>query len=171
MIPIYVIHNVINFLAILRFLCFQTDKSLKKSEDSENPHLRYNWLHVKQINNVLLYSTGNYIQNPVINCNWKEYEREYIYTHTYIHIKWNHFSVHQQLTQHCKSTIIEKKRKKTVTHRTSAASQINLIQSPSFKVHHLLGIRIERHSWKTSGSSRSSGKINIQTTSSQRDDF
>ena len=88
-----------------------TDKSLKKSEDSENPHLRYNWLHVKQINNVLLYSTGNYIQNPVINCNWKEYEREYIYTHTYIHIKWNHFSVHQQLTQHCKSTIIKKKRK------------------------------------------------------------
>ena len=31
------------------------------------------------INNVLLYSTGNYIQYPVINHNGKEYEKEYIY--------------------------------------------------------------------------------------------
>ena len=30
-------------------------------------------------NKVLLYSTGNYIQYPVINCNRKEYEKEYIY--------------------------------------------------------------------------------------------
>ena len=28
---------------------------------------------------VLLYSTGNYIQYPVINHNEKEYEKEYIY--------------------------------------------------------------------------------------------
>ena len=28
---------------------------------------------------VLRYSTGNYIQYPVINCNGKEYEKEYIY--------------------------------------------------------------------------------------------
>ena len=26
-----------------------------------------------------VYSTGNYIQYPVINCNGKEYEKEYIY--------------------------------------------------------------------------------------------
>ena len=30
-------------------------------------------------NKVLLYSTGNYIQYPVINHNGKEYEKEYIY--------------------------------------------------------------------------------------------
>ena len=31
-------------------------------------------------NKVLLYSTGNYIQYPVINRNGKEYEEEYIHT-------------------------------------------------------------------------------------------
>ena len=37
-------------------------------------------LHIEWINNeVLLYSTGNYIQYPVINHNGKEYEKEYIY--------------------------------------------------------------------------------------------
>ena len=47
----------------------------------------------KQMNNkVLLYSTGNHIQYPVINHNGNEYEKEYIYiyiythTHTYIYI-------------------------------------------------------------------------------------
>ena len=30
-------------------------------------------------NNILLYSTGNYIQYPVINHNGKEYEKEHIY--------------------------------------------------------------------------------------------
>ena len=50
-------------------------------------------LYTGWINNkVLLYSTGNYIQNPVINHNEKEYEKEhiyacvYIYTHAYIYI-------------------------------------------------------------------------------------
>ena len=34
--------------------------------------------YIEQINNkVLLYSTGNYIQYPVINRNGKEYEKEY----------------------------------------------------------------------------------------------
>ena len=37
-------------------------------------------LYIEWINNkVLLYSTGNYIQYPVINHNGKEYEKEYIY--------------------------------------------------------------------------------------------
>ena len=37
-------------------------------------------LYVEWVNNkVLLYSTGNYIQYPVINHNGKEYEKEYIY--------------------------------------------------------------------------------------------
>ena len=38
-------------------------------------------LHLEWINNkVLPYSTGNYIQYPVINNNGKEYENIYIYT-------------------------------------------------------------------------------------------
>ena len=37
-------------------------------------------LHIGWINSkVLLYSTGNYIQYPVINHNGKEYEKEYMY--------------------------------------------------------------------------------------------
>ena len=37
-------------------------------------------VHREWINNeVLLYSTGNYIQYPVINQNEKEYEKEYVY--------------------------------------------------------------------------------------------
>ena len=38
-------------------------------------------LYREWINNkVLLYSTGNYSQYPVINHNGEEYEKEYIYT-------------------------------------------------------------------------------------------
>ena len=37
-------------------------------------------VYIERINNkVLLYSTGNYIQYPVINHNGKEYEKGYIY--------------------------------------------------------------------------------------------
>ena len=36
-------------------------------------------LYREQIHKVLWYSTGNYIQYPVINHNGKEYEKEYIY--------------------------------------------------------------------------------------------
>ena len=51
-------------------------------------------LHIEWINNkVLLYSTGSYIQFPVINYNRKEYEKDcvcvyiyiYIYIYTYIY--------------------------------------------------------------------------------------
>ena len=52
------------------------------------------WINKK----VLLYSTGDDIQYPVINHNGKEYEKS-------IYIKLNHFSVYQRLAQHCKSTI------------------------------------------------------------------
>ena len=38
-------------------------------------------LSIRLKNKVLLYSTGNYIQYPVINHNGKEYEKEYIYTY------------------------------------------------------------------------------------------
>ena len=56
---------------------------------------------------VLLYSTGNYIQYPVINHNGKEYEKEYIYTHTHIYVEVNHFAVQQKFTQYCKLTILQ----------------------------------------------------------------
>ena len=36
-------------------------------------------LYTEWINKVLLFSTGNYIQYPVINNNGQEYEKEYIY--------------------------------------------------------------------------------------------
>ena len=39
-------------------------------------------LYIEWVNNkVLLYSTGNYIQYPMINHNGKEYEKEYIYVY------------------------------------------------------------------------------------------
>ena len=42
-------------------------------------------LYIEWINNkVLLDSTGNYIQYPVINHNGKEYEKEYIYVYIYM---------------------------------------------------------------------------------------
>ena len=48
--------------------------------DSEFGVSRCKLLYREWINNkVLLYSTGSYIQYPVINHNGKEYEKEYIY--------------------------------------------------------------------------------------------
>ena len=42
--------------------------------------------YIEWINNkILLHSTGNYIQYPVINHNGKQYEKEYIYLHIYIY--------------------------------------------------------------------------------------
>ena len=64
-------------------------------------------------NKVLLYSTGNYIQYPVIYHNRKEYEKEYvcvcvyIYIYIYIYIYLKHFVIQQKLTQLCKSTILQ----------------------------------------------------------------
>ena len=50
-------------------------------------------LYIEWINHkVLLYSTGKYIQYPVINHNGEEYEKEYIY------VLLNHFAVQQKLT-------------------------------------------------------------------------
>ena len=60
-------------------------------------------LHTEWINNkVLLYSTGNYTQYPGINHNGKEYLKKNVY----MYVKPNHFAVQQELTQHCKSTIL-----------------------------------------------------------------
>ena len=50
---------------------------------------RYKLAYIEWMNNkILLYSTGNCIQYPVINHNGKKYEKEciYIYIYIYIHI-------------------------------------------------------------------------------------
>ena len=76
---------------------------------------------IYEINNkVLLYSTGNYIQYPVINHNGKEYEEEYVY----IYVQVNHSAVHQKLTQHCKSTILQFKQK--TNDQTNKKPQVSL---------------------------------------------
>ena len=59
-------------------------------------------------NKALLYSTGDYIQYLLINYNGKEYEQE----HICIQMKLSHFAVYQKLTQYCKSTILQLKKKK-----------------------------------------------------------
>ena len=60
-------------------------------------------LYIEWTNNeVLLYSTGNYIQYPVRNHNGKECEKD-----VYVHIEPNHSAVQQKLTHNCKSTILQ----------------------------------------------------------------
>ena len=54
-------------------------------KDGEFRISRSKLLHIGWINNkVLLYSTGNYIQYPVINHNGKEYEKENTYTYNWV---------------------------------------------------------------------------------------
>ena len=56
-------------------------------------------LHIQWINNkVLLYSTGNNIQCPVI-----KYSDKNIKKNVYM----SHFAIQQKLIQHCKSTILQ----------------------------------------------------------------
>ena len=44
-------------------------------------------LYIAWINNkILLYSTGNYIQYPVIKCKGKEYKKDVLCIYIYIHI-------------------------------------------------------------------------------------
>ena len=50
-----------------------------EGKDGEFGISRCKLLYIGWINKVLLYSTENYIQYPVINHNRKEYEKEYIY--------------------------------------------------------------------------------------------
>ena len=51
---------------------------------------------------VLLHGTGNYIQYLVIAYNERECEKEIYISESY---NLNHFPVHWNLNQHCKSTI------------------------------------------------------------------
>ena len=49
---------------------------------------------------ILLYSTGNYIQCPVINHHGKEHKKRMCML-----VQLNHFDVQQTKIQHCKSTL------------------------------------------------------------------
>ena len=60
------------------FRCIYLDASgLTQAFKSSFLISRYTPLHIKQINSkVLLYSTGNYTQYPIIKHNGKEYEKD-----------------------------------------------------------------------------------------------
>ena len=59
-------------------LCYKAEANTHTKK--KNASKRCKLVHTEWINNkVLLYSTGNYIQYPVINHNGKEYEKECIY--------------------------------------------------------------------------------------------
>jgi len=63
-------------------------------------------IHTEYTNNKgLLYSTGNYIQYPMINHNGKEDENN-IDAYNWIYLCITHFAVQKKLTQHFKSTIL-----------------------------------------------------------------
>ena len=61
-----------------------------------------------------MYSTRTYIQYLVITYNGKNLKKNiyiYIYDSQEYEKNMNHFVVHQKLTQHCKSTILQFKKK------------------------------------------------------------
>ena len=75
-------------------------------EDWEFGISRGKLLYIGWINNkVLLYSTGNYSQYPVINHHGKEYEKS-VCVCVCVCV-YNHFAIQLKLTQHCKSTILQ----------------------------------------------------------------
>ena len=53
-----------------------------------------------------MYSTGNYTQYPTINTMEKNMKKR-----MYTCVQLSHFAVEQRLAQHCKSTILELKKK------------------------------------------------------------
>ena len=68
----------------------------------------YKLFYTERINNkVLLYSTENYIQYPMINHRGKEYQKKNVYIYVCV---MNHFAIQQKLTQRCKSAILQKKK-------------------------------------------------------------
>ena len=70
--------------AVVRFSVFQEQLKGVREERIGSLGLAEANVYIGWINNkVLLYSTGNYIQYPVINHNGKEYENTCIYTHMY----------------------------------------------------------------------------------------
>lgn len=98
----------------------------KRLTDMENMHmvingkqgwgkekLDWNWYTTayKIISQGLLYNTGNYTQYFAVT--YKRIWRTDMCVCIYIYI-YNHFAVHQKLTQHCKSTFLQLKKKKEI---------------------------------------------------------
>ena len=73
----------------------------EKSEEGIDWELgisRFKLLYIGWVNKVLLYSTGNYIQYPVINHNGNEYEEEWMCAY----VQLNRGALQQKWTQHDK---------------------------------------------------------------------
>ena len=70
-------------LYLLHLLYWQVDYLPLSPLGSPRELVDVNYYVQMDNNNILLYSTGNYIQYSVINHNGKEYEKEYTYTHIY----------------------------------------------------------------------------------------
>ena len=65
-------------------------------------------LHLEWISNkVLLYSTGTYTQSLGIEHDGRQYEKKNVDVYVWL----GHYAVQEKLTQHCKSTLIKKKKK------------------------------------------------------------
>ena len=80
--PIYETENVLTDIANWLFAVEGEVRWGRDGVEWEIGVSRCKLLYIEWINNkVLLYSTGNYIQYPVINSNAKEYKKEKIHTH------------------------------------------------------------------------------------------
>ena len=80
--------------------------------DGEFGISRYKLLHIEWRNSKVLL-LRNYIQYPVINYNGKEYEKEYIClcVCVCVCVYLSHFAIEQKLTWHCRSTILQLKKR------------------------------------------------------------
>ena len=76
--------------------------------DGEFGISRCKLLHIEW-RNIKALLLRNYIQYPVINYNGKEYENEYMCVCVCVYL--SHFAIEQKLTWHCRSTILQLKKK------------------------------------------------------------
>ena len=75
----------------------------------------YTLLCIKRITNKnRLYSTGNSTQCPVVTQMGRKSKEEGIYVYVWL----IHFAVQQKLTQHCKATILQLKKKSVLSTYT-----------------------------------------------------
>ena len=70
----------------------------------------------------LLYSPGNCTLYPVMTCMGTKSKKECIYVYRQL----SHFAVHLKLTQHCKSTIFQLKKKKQTSHTMAQERAMNI---------------------------------------------
>ena len=77
---------VVGFNPWPRNFCMPWAQPKEKKKNSQKDRLGFlgladqmKLLHIEQVNNFLLYSTGNYIQHPTLNHNGKEYFKNNVY--------------------------------------------------------------------------------------------